>query len=120
MGETARELYDAATAMLDRIVTEKWYTPRGVAHFWPANSDGDDIIVWADEDRKKELTRFPMLRQQATKSKDRPAMCLADFVAPVGQADWIGGFAVNAGAEVHDIAEKFACSRCSTRRNRLA
>jgi len=107
MGETARELYDAATAMLDRIVTEKWYTPRGVVHLWPANAEGDDIIVWTDEDRKKELTRFPMLRQQATKSKDRPAMCLADFVAPVGQPDWIGGFAVNAGVEVHDIAETF-------------
>jgi 5-methyltetrahydrofolate--homocysteine methyltransferase len=107
MGETARELHGNALAMLDRIVAEKWFTPRGVVALWPANSDGDDVVVWADEDRNAEAARFCMLRQQGTKSRDRAAMCLADFVAPKGIPDWVGGFAVNAGPEVHEIAERF-------------
>ncbi|QIE41734.1 methionine synthase [Rhodobacteraceae bacterium SC52] len=107
MGEAARELHGNALAMLDRIVTEQWFSPRGVVALWPANSDGDDIIVWSDEDRKTEAARFCMLRQQGAKSKDRASMCLSDFVAPQGTPDWVGGFAVNAGPEVHEIAEKF-------------
>ena len=107
MGPTARELFDAAQEMLTRIVDERWFTPRGVVSLWPANSIGDDIVVWADEDRTQEADRFCMLRQQGTKSGSRASMCLADFVAPVGTPDWLGGFAVNAGPEVHDLAEKF-------------
>lgn len=74
---------------------------------WPANRDGDDVVIWTGEDRASEATRFPMLRQQGSKSKDRPNLCLADFVAPVGVRDWIGGFAVNAGPEVHALADRF-------------
>jgi 5-methyltetrahydrofolate--homocysteine methyltransferase len=107
MGTAARELHESALRMLDRIIAETWYTPRGVVGLWPANRDGDDVVIWQDEDRGAEATRFPMLRQQGAKSKDRPNLCLADFVAPMGIPDWIGGFAVNAGAEVHGIAERF-------------
>jgi 5-methyltetrahydrofolate--homocysteine methyltransferase len=107
MGEPAQELYEAAQAMLKRIVDEEWFKPRGVVALWPANRDGDDIIVWTDETRATERDRFCMLRQQGTKSKDRASMCLSDFVAPSGIPDWIGGFAVNAGPEVHDLAERF-------------
>ncbi|MGG7643505.1 methionine synthase [Rhodovulum sp. YNF3179] len=106
-GPTARELFDTAQAMLDRIVAERWFTPRGVVGLWPANRDGDDVIVWTGEDRTTEATRFPQLRQQGNKSGERAHMCLADFVAPVGTPDWIGGFAVTAGPEVHDRAEAF-------------
>ena len=105
-GETARELYDAAQAMLGRIIDENWFTTRGVVGLFPANSDGDDVIVWADEGRRKEAYRLPMLRQQGTKSGDRAAMCLADLIAPKGTPDWIGGFAVTAGPEVHTISDK--------------
>ncbi len=105
-GPTARELYAAAQAMLQRIIDEQWFTLRGVAGLWPANSDGDDIVVWADEERREEWRRLPMLRQQGAKSGDRAAMCLADFVAPRGTPDWIGGFAVTAGPEVHDISDR--------------
>ena len=106
-GETARELYDAARAMLDKIVAEKWYTPRGVCGFWPANAEGDDIVLWADEYRKQELSRLFMLRQQGAKSGGRANYCLSDFVAPADQPDWIGGFAVTAGDEVHGVSERF-------------
>ncbi|MEO0386645.1 MAG: methionine synthase [Pseudomonadota bacterium] len=104
-GPAARELFAAAEAMLARIVSEGWFSPRAVAGLWPANADGDDIVVWQDETRQDIRARLPMLRQQGTKSGDRAHFCLADFVAPMGQADWIGGFAVSAGPEVHGLAE---------------
>jgi 5-methyltetrahydrofolate--homocysteine methyltransferase len=78
-----------------------------VVGLWPANADGDDIVVWTGEDRAEEAARFRMLRQQGKKSKDRASLCLADFVAPEGTPDWVGGFAVTAGGEVHEIAERF-------------
>lgn len=106
-GAAARELYEKAEAMLDRIVGEDWFAPRGVVGLWPANSQGDDVIVWTGEDRRSEATRLPQLRQQGRKSGDKAHMSLADFVAPEGTPDWIGGFAVTTGRAVHDIADRF-------------
>ncbi|SLN20890.1 Methionine synthase [Roseivivax jejudonensis] len=106
-GPAARELFDNARRMLDRIIAEGWFDPRGVAAIWPANSDGDDILVWQDEDRESARARLPQLRQQGQKSKGKPSMCLADFVAPKGLPDWIGGFAVTSGPEVHTRAEAY-------------
>ena len=97
VGEAARDLYKDARAMLDRIIAEKWYTARGVVGFWPANADGDDIIVWADDARSTELARLHTLRQQMAKTPGKPNVALSDFIAPVGSDDWIGGFAVTAG-----------------------
>jgi 5-methyltetrahydrofolate--homocysteine methyltransferase len=105
-GEAARELFDKAQAMLKRIAAEKWFRPRAVIGLWPANSIGDDIIVWSDDKRNHVAAQFCMLRQQAKKSGERANYCLADFVAPEGQADWLGGFAVTTGAEVHTIADE--------------
>jgi 5-methyltetrahydrofolate--homocysteine methyltransferase len=105
-GETARELYGHAQAMLDRIVAEEWFQPRAALAIWPANRDGDDIVVWADEDRRRERGRFHMLRQQTAKRGERANFCLADFVAEDGP-DWLGGFAVTAGPEVHAISDQF-------------
>ena len=67
--------------------------------FWPAWSEGDDIVLFEDEARKRELTRFPMLRQQGQSPSGIPNRSLADFVAPAdsGLEDWIGAFAVTAG-----------------------
>jgi len=106
-GATARELYDNARAMLDRIEAEHWLTPRGVVGLWPANSDGDDIVVWSGDDRATERTRLHQLRQQRQKSGSGGCLSLADFIAPAGTPDWVGGFAVTAGPEVHSIAERF-------------
>ncbi|MHA3976926.1 methionine synthase [Halovulum sp. GXIMD14794] len=106
-GPTARELYTNALAMLDRIEAEKWFSIRGVVGLWPANRDGDDIIVWQDETRMAEATRIHMLRQQGSKSRDRANLCLSDFVAPTGTPDWVGGFAVTSGPEVHALADRW-------------
>ncbi len=103
VGEAARDLFTDARAMLKRIIDEKWFRARGVVGLWPANADGDDIIVWSDETRRTEATRLHSLRQQMGKSEGRAHLALADFVAPTG-ADWIGGFAVTAGHGEAEIA----------------
>jgi 5-methyltetrahydrofolate--homocysteine methyltransferase len=108
-GPAARELYDHGRALLDRIVSEKLLTPRGVYGFWPANQDGDDIVVWSDEARSREHLRFHMLRQQATKPNEQPYFCLSDFVAPTstGLADHIGAFAVTTGIGAEELSRSF-------------
>ena len=105
-GPAARELYDNARAMLDRIAAEGWFTPRGVVGLWPANARGDDILVWADETRQTLRARMPQLRQQRHKTRGGAQMCLTDFIAPEGTPDWVGGFTVTTGAEVHEIADR--------------
>ncbi|MEM8761794.1 MAG: vitamin B12 dependent-methionine synthase activation domain-containing protein, partial [Pseudomonadota bacterium] len=110
-GETARDLYANATAMLDCIVAERWFRPRAVLGLWPANREGDDIAVWKNDDRKDRAATLHMLRQQGAKSGKRASYCLSDFVAPSGIADWIGGFAVTAGPEVHAIADRLKAER---------
>ena len=97
VGEAATNLFEDAQTMLKKIVDEKWVEARGVIGFWPANRDGDDIIVWTDETRTKELDRFFTLRQQMDKGADRPNFAQADFIAPIGVPDYVGGFAVTGG-----------------------
>jgi len=101
VGAAARSLYADAQAMLKTIVAEKWFVAKGVAGIFPAQSDGDDIVVYEDEDRTTELARFHTLRQQMIKSKAN--LALSDFVAPRGFDDWIGAFAVTSG---HGEAER--------------
>ncbi|MCH8239729.1 MAG: methionine synthase, partial [Proteobacteria bacterium] len=99
-GEAARDLFDDAQNLLDRIVGEKWLTANGVAGFWPANTIGDDDIeLYADEDRTERLAILHTLRQQMARGKGRANTALADFIAPreTGLADYIGGFAVTTG-----------------------
>ncbi len=98
VGKAATDLFADAQRMLDRILQEGLLEARGVVGFWPANADGDDIVLYADETRETELTRLHTLRQQMIKTGDAANVALADFVAPVGtKADYIGGFAVTAG-----------------------
>ncbi len=108
-GEAARELYANGRALLDRIVRGKWLRACGVYGFWPANSDGDDIVLFTDLERRQEFLRFPMLRQQTPPESDKPNRCLADFVAPVqsGLVDSIGAFAVTAGIGANELAARF-------------
>jgi 5-methyltetrahydrofolate--homocysteine methyltransferase len=108
-GVAARELYDHGRTLLDRIVAEKLLTPRGVYGFWPANQDGDDIVVWSDDERSRERLRFHMLRQQAVKPNEQPYFSLSDFVAPLGTgiADHIGAFAVTTGIGAEELARSF-------------
>ncbi|KAA3500831.1 methionine synthase [Rhizobium rhizogenes] len=108
-GEAARQLYADAQAMLAKIIEEKWFRPRAVIGFWPANAVGDDIKLFTDENRSEELATFFTLRQQLSKRDGRPNVALSDFVAPVdsGVADYVGGFVVTAGIEEVAIAERF-------------
>jgi 5-methyltetrahydrofolate--homocysteine methyltransferase len=109
VGEAARSLYDDAKKMLDLIVKEKWFTARATIGFWPANAEGDDIAVYADETREKKIATLHALRQQLEKREGRFNAALADFVAPVasGVPDYIGGFVVTAGIGEDIIADRF-------------
>ena len=108
-GEAARELYAHGQELLGRIISEKLLTPRGVYGFWPANRDGDDIVIWNDETRTEEKLRFHMLRQQSVKPNEQPYFCLSDFVAPIGAdvEDHIGAFAVTTGIGADELARQF-------------
>ncbi|ACL59775.1 methionine synthase [Methylobacterium nodulans] len=108
-GPAARALFDDAQAMLARIVEERWFNPKAVIGFWPANAVGDDIRLFTGESRSERLATFHGLRQQLSKRDGRPNTCLSDFVAPLesGVADYVGGFVVTAGLEEVRIAERF-------------
>ena len=108
-GPAARELYEHAQTLLKRIVAEKRFTARGVYGFWPANSIGDDIVVYRDDARNVELARFHMLRQQEPIADGRPNRSLADFVAPKDSMtpDYIGAFAVTTGIGVDELVKEF-------------
>lgn len=90
----AKKLHNEALEWLERIVTENRFTASGVRGFFPANSDGDDIIVWNDDSRSNELCRFHSIRQQIAKDSGKPNVALADWIAPPPYADHIGGFVV--------------------------
>jgi 5-methyltetrahydrofolate--homocysteine methyltransferase len=108
-GEAARELYDNARTLLDRIVRGRLLKARGVYGYWPAASEDDDIVVYGESREASELTRFNMLRQQETFSAGQANLSLADFVAPrsVHAADFIGAFAVTAGIGAEKLARSF-------------
>ncbi len=107
-GAAARQLFADAQAMLAQIIKEKWFHPRAVIGFWPANAAGDDIRLYTGEDRAEELAMLHTLRQQVTKRDGRPNAALADFVAPIGRRDYVGGFVVTSGSEEIEIADRFA------------
>jgi 5-methyltetrahydrofolate--homocysteine methyltransferase len=116
-GAAARDLFDAGRKLLDRIVKEKLLTAQAVYGFWPATAEGNDVILYADATRAKELLRFNMLRQQQERSDGgegeapgaRPLRSLADFVAPrsSGLLDHLGAFAVTAGIGADELARHF-------------
>jgi 5-methyltetrahydrofolate--homocysteine methyltransferase len=101
VGPEARKLYEDAQVMLKRLVAERWLTANAVVGFWPANSVGDDIALYADDTRGRQVATLHTLRQQMARENrtDRANTALADFVAPkeTGLADYIGAFAVTAG-----------------------
>lgn len=109
IGEAAKSLFNDAKVMLQKIINHKWLRANAVIGFFPANSDGDDIEVYADETRMKILTTFRMLRQQTEKPQNKANMCLADFVAPKESnlIDYIGFFAVTAGIGIEQQLSTF-------------
>jgi len=107
-GDAARDLHDHAMTLLQQLARDRSIAARGVYGFWPANSDGDDIVLFTDDSRRTELARFHMLRQQEEIADGRPNRSLADFIAPraSGVPDYIGAFAVTAGIGVDQLAKK--------------
>jgi 5-methyltetrahydrofolate--homocysteine methyltransferase len=108
-GEAARKLYDDAQDMLDRLIKEKWLTANGVIGLFPANAVGDDIEVYADDDRTEIRATLRNLRQQGEHREGIPNRSLGDFVAPkdTGIADHVGAFAVTAGLGSQDKIVEF-------------
>jgi 5-methyltetrahydrofolate--homocysteine methyltransferase len=105
VGEAASSLYRDARAMLDRIVADGSLQAHAAVGFWPAAADGDDIVLYTDETRTAELSRFHTLRQQMAKTGDKPNLALSDFTAPIGSGvpDFVGAFAVTAGHGLDEL-----------------
>ena len=113
-GAAARDLFEQAQTLLTRIIRDKSLTARGVYGFWPAATDGDDIVLYAPgstpgQPGRPEVARFPMLRQQEVIADGRPNRSLADFVAPLGSGvpDYLGAFAVTAGIGTDALARHY-------------
>jgi 5-methyltetrahydrofolate--homocysteine methyltransferase len=108
-GDAARSLLADAQAMLRQIVSENWFTARAVVGLWPANSEGDDILIFADEARSAPMAVLHTLRQQLPRREGRANVALADFVAPraSGLADYVGAFVVTAGIGEEPVVDRF-------------
>jgi 5-methyltetrahydrofolate--homocysteine methyltransferase len=106
-GEEARKLFADAQALLDEIIGQKLIKARAVYGFFPANRVGDDVELYRDDARTEPLTTLHFLRQQIEKGDGTPNWCLADFIAPKGLADFIGGFAATAGIGLKEIVEGY-------------
>jgi 5-methyltetrahydrofolate--homocysteine methyltransferase len=109
VGAEASKLFADANRLLEQIVHQKRLTAHAVYGFYPANSEGDDIIVFRDERRATELVRFSMLRQQWEREGQTCFRSLADYVAPLstGVADYLGVFAVTAGVGAEELVQQF-------------
>jgi 5-methyltetrahydrofolate--homocysteine methyltransferase len=115
MGKQARELFDDAQELLERIAAKNLLIPRGIYALWPANAVGDDVHIYADDARTEKIATFYFLRQQMQKPPAQFNHCLADYVAPASSqlstishqlSDYLGGFAVSIhGAD--ELAEEF-------------
>ncbi|CAL96342.1 methionine synthase [Azoarcus olearius] len=108
VGETARNVFNDAQAMLEDLIAGEWVQAKAVFGLFPANSVGDDIAFYADESRDEPMMTWHGLRQQHERPAGKPHWCLADFVAPKasGVRDWCGAFAVTAGLGIeHKLAE---------------
>jgi 5-methyltetrahydrofolate--homocysteine methyltransferase len=110
VGESAQELFNDAQLMLKDIVAQHWVRGHALCAILPAQRDGDDVIVYRDEQRQEEQERLHFLRQQSgQKSSGKPHRCLADFIAPKdsGINDWLGLFAVTAGLDIESALKPF-------------
>ena len=112
VGKQARELFDDAQELLERIATKNLLIPRAVYAFWPANTVGDDVQIYGDDARTEKIATFYFLRQQMQKPPGQFNHSLADYISPVDGSqrpslqDYLGGFAVSIhGAD--EVAEDF-------------
>lgn len=107
-GDEAKKLYGEARETLQEICEKQLFGLKGIYGFYPARREGDDVILYTDDDRKKERTRFHFLRQQSEKDTGKPYMSLCDFVSPHESApDYVGGFAVTSGHGMKELVDGF-------------
>ncbi len=108
-GTEAKKLYDDAQEMLQRIIKEKWLTANAVYGIFPANADGDDILVYKEDYPDSIPTRFINLRNQTLKEEGQANLCLSDYIAPKssGVRDYLGAFAVTAGIGIEKKLKEF-------------
>jgi len=108
-GYEANKLFDDAQSMLAKIKKHGWIQAAAVIGLFPANSDGDDTILFQDEQRTQEMSRFHFLRKQVKQPQGKANLCLADFVASKesGVPDYIGGFACTAGINIDEKLAEF-------------
>jgi 5-methyltetrahydrofolate--homocysteine methyltransferase len=113
VGAAARSALADGQAMLKQIVEGRWLTASGVVVLLPASSEGDDIVLYADEARSRVALTWPNLRQQNERPAGKPNYCLADFVAPAasGIRDYLGAFAVTAGIGIERKLAEFEAAR---------
>ncbi|MCC9599637.1 methionine synthase [Stieleria sp. JC731] len=109
VGEEAKKVFDDAQQLLDQIIADGSIKARAAYGFWPAASDGDDVVLFTDESRQTELTRFHFLRQQWERKGQKDFRSLADYVAPIesGREDYLGGFVVTAGIGAEALSMKY-------------
>ena len=109
IGVEATKVFNDAQEMLKEIIKNKSLQANAVIGFWPANSVGDDIELYSDENRDKVFTRIHTLRQQSEKAKEQPYYALSDFIAPkeTGIADYWGGFAVTSGLGCDELVAEY-------------
>ncbi len=109
VGSEARKLFEDANRLMDRMLTEKLLSANAVYGFFPANSSGDDILLFTDDTRQHERMRLPMLRQQWEREGQTSFRSLADYLAPIesGRADYLGTFALTAGLGAEELAARF-------------
>jgi 5-methyltetrahydrofolate--homocysteine methyltransferase len=106
VGEQARELFADAQFMLNQLVQEGWLTANASFGLFPARREGDSVVVYSDETRKQEISRFHFLRQQNLKQAGQPNYCLADFISE-DAPDYIGAFAVTTGIGIESHLQRF-------------
>ncbi len=111
-GKEAKKLYDDAQVLLKKVIDEKWLTANAVISLLPAQSTGDDVIIYDDESCTKEISKLHFLRQQVQKTERSPYqhyLCLSDYIAPKtsGRTDYIGGFALTTGLGIEKHVAEF-------------
>jgi len=109
IGEEAKRVYNDANALLDEIIAKKLLKANAVIGFFPANSVGDDIEVYADDNRQKVVDVFYNLRQQITVREDQPLLSQADYIAPKSSKikDYLGAFAVTTGVGLDELTTMY-------------
>ena len=109
VGTQAQELFDDANLLIDQIIEHNLIKANASYAFWPAASNGDDVILYTSKERDQELARFHFLRQQWERRGQKDYRSLADYIAPVecGRPDYLGGFVVTAGIGADEFANQF-------------